>query len=421
MASDASGPGDATHDDSFPGAYCIAVSQPAYDEVRAVIDDIETVGRKNHMPSPLGGPARQLASLPEVSLLARTVIPRKWCTESTPWRSVLARRWRTPLEIGRGELRAQVLAARLSAGAGIARRGEVLLLGDNQGSVGTIVRGRSRLKVQNDQMRLLAATEAFGDLRSRAAWISTSRMPADTGTRPDEHGVLRLGSISWSRERKVIVVNDSDDGVCSFLRDAGIIGCQRWSWPCGPGALARRPGWSRRLIRSIEDELVLLIWWNVSLQGSSSETSGADPPPDLSELDVALWAARVAADFGAGWLATVPRELLPRFESMVGLAPAQYNLTRACYPVIARVLNPSIQKTESHSTHVNSLNQSIKTHPKPLVGSSVLVKSSALHVYHDIKLVDAESPNTVYPAKPIGSQVANIQCRLKGKKLSPTY
>jgi len=361
MASDASGPGDAAGDDRFPGAYCVAVGQPARAEVQAVIDGIETVGRRNHMPGPLGGPARQLASLPEVTLLARTVVPREWCSASTPWRSILARRWRTPLEIGRGELRAQVLAARLSAGAGVARRSEVLLLGDNQGSVGTIVRGRSRLKVQNYQMRLLAASEAFGDIRSRAAWISTTRMPADQGTRPDELGVLRLGSISWSRDKKVIVVNDSDDGVCSYLRGAGFQGCQRWSWPSGPGARSRRPGWSRRLIRCIEDELVMMLWWNISSQGSASEPAGADPQTDLYELDVALWAARVAADYGAGWLATVPRELLLQVETALSSAPAQFALTRACFPVITRVFNPSTEKIESHSTHANLLFQSIKT------------------------------------------------------------
>ena len=187
-ATDASGPGDAQFEPEFPGAFCVAISQPPYHAIEAVMASIETVGRTFHMAGPLGGSARELAALPGTPLLARTVVPASWCSSEVPWTSVVARRWRTPVEISRGELRTEILGTRIGAASGAATRHELLTLGDNQGAVALVVRGRSPHPDQNRQLRHLAAAEAFGDLRARAAWVMTTRMPADWGTRPDATG-----------------------------------------------------------------------------------------------------------------------------------------------------------------------------------------------------------------------------------------
>jgi len=310
-ATDASGPGDSQYDPAFPGAYCVAVSQPPYHEIVGVMAAIETVGRTFHMAGPLGGEARQLASLPGTQLLARTVIPASWCSPAVPWRSVIARRWRSAVEISRGELRAEVLGVRVGAATGGGARRELLLLGDNQGAVAQVVRGRSSHPDQNQQLRHLASTEAIGDMRARAAWVMTTRMPADWGTRPDAEGRLRLGSISWAPRTKVLVVHDAGDGVAAACRSAALGPVQVWEWPVGAGATGRRPGWVRKFLREIESGLVVMVWWHVASAADCTEHAPVAAGGGLSEVDVALWAGRLARDSGTVWALTLPTHAGP--------------------------------------------------------------------------------------------------------------
>ena len=93
----------------------MAVSEPPLAEVTQVLGAFETVGRTAHMPAGLGAEQRRLAGLPGVPLLARTIIPSHWCSQSARWHSFLARRWRRQLNITRGELRSSVLWARITA------------------------------------------------------------------------------------------------------------------------------------------------------------------------------------------------------------------------------------------------------------------------------------------------------------------
>ena len=289
-ASDASGAEEHDGADGFPGAYCLAVAAPSYAEIEATIAATETVGRRLIQPGQPGDASHRLATLPDVPLLARTIIPAHWRDGTVEWKSFLARRWRFEVEISRGELRTSVLWARIAAASGQVRRRELLLLGDNQSTTGTLARGRSGHVDRNAQMRILAVHEAFADFRLRAAWVLTAKEPADAGTRPDAQGRLRLGTIWWKARNRVIVVNDGSLSLWEHLRGSGHAAVQRWEWPCGPGGVGRRRGWLRRLMRELEGGYVRLLVWLVR----APRTGDWDGSASIDEIDEPAASARAA-------------------------------------------------------------------------------------------------------------------------------
>ena len=87
----------------------------------------------------------------DVPLISRTKVPESWVNNSVDWTSLLAKRFRFPLDICEGEMRAanqwiDVLAARPEV-----RNTEVVHLGDDFAGVSMFTRGRSYRDQNNRQ------------------------------------------------------------------------------------------------------------------------------------------------------------------------------------------------------------------------------------------------------------------------------
>jgi len=96
-AMDAAGPGDEKVAGEFPGAYCLAVAAPPYDEVLQAVSAIEVVGRAHAVPVGPGEVAPSTQLVADFPYLARTVVPEKWFKGDVPWHIFFARRWKAPV------------------------------------------------------------------------------------------------------------------------------------------------------------------------------------------------------------------------------------------------------------------------------------------------------------------------------------
>jgi len=193
--------------DTIPyGAFCLSMAAPPVDEIGAVLRQVDGIGRSALIPDAIGSTMRRNGLLPELKIIARTVVPLRWCDGTVVWELFLSRPWRYGLGIEAGELRAGLTWSRLLAGSGVARGYEVLDLGDNQGVVCQFATGRSSRSPLNVLLRRHAAYEAVGGFRMRCAWVPTHRQPSDAGTRADDHGWLYQGIALWKSITLLIAV-----------------------------------------------------------------------------------------------------------------------------------------------------------------------------------------------------------------------
>ena len=157
----------------------------------------------------------------------RTILPGSWFSEESDWKPIVARRWKIPEHISRGEARAALRS--LEAACSVVLDGhcpwlELWLLGlcDNHTATAVWLRGRSAVWDLNQIQRRRAALEMLFAVRHRLGWTPTSLMPADGGTRPIG-GVLRLLAPTWTSEREIILVTLEAATLCSWAREKGWI------------------------------------------------------------------------------------------------------------------------------------------------------------------------------------------------------
>ena len=88
------------------GAFCLAMGSFPQQEIQRVIDDVRATGKARVLPAVGGGDVQHGVGLLQEPLVARTRLPKHWFEQDGAWNMVLARRWRRPMSIYDGELRA---------------------------------------------------------------------------------------------------------------------------------------------------------------------------------------------------------------------------------------------------------------------------------------------------------------------------
>jgi len=297
LAQDAAGaePGASSSRGLRHGAWCLAIAAPPREEIWEVWKSVEAVGRKGLLPTVRGAMAgsRELASVATLPRVFRTVVPQRWITNKTTWQRVFARRWKYALDICQGELKAAVHWGRLLARTPSARNLDFLGLGDNQGAVSILGKGRSARPWYNKDARKLAAYEVAGGFRLRQTWVPTWAEPADGGTRPDSAGRLTLGRVLWPGRRRVVLLGPRASELRRFMgTDSGaeFTVVLRADFGC----LLTSATAARRVVRLLESNVSLLAWFTFS-----DFTSG-DPWE--------AWAARAIVTAARGGCAVVVEE-----------------------------------------------------------------------------------------------------------------
>jgi len=247
------------------GAWCIAMAAPPRPEIEEVWRSVEAVGRRGLLPTVRGAMAgsKELAAVATLPRIQRTVVPARWATNATTWHRVLARRWRYPMDICQGELKAAVMWGRLLARSQLCRHMEYLGLGDNQGAVAILGKGRSGRPWYNADVRRLAAFEAVGDFRLRETWVPTWAEAADGGTRPDSSGRLTLGRVLWPGRRTVVLLGPRAAEIRRYM-GAGSGATFAVHQDADFGKLLKSATLARRVVRMLESNLVLLAWFTFS-------------------------------------------------------------------------------------------------------------------------------------------------------------
>ena len=191
------------------GAFCLALGVFPQEEVREALAHLRVTGRGRALPCSGGGEVWPGAPEP---LVSRTVLPKRWFAADGAWTRVLARRWKAPMGIYEGELRAATMWAELLATAAESRGKEFLSISDNFGVVAVMTRGRQSQRAFNRQCRRRMVAEAIGGFRFRVTWVDTWHQPGDGGTRPDESGRLRIGPV-LGRKRTITAVCGDAEGI----------------------------------------------------------------------------------------------------------------------------------------------------------------------------------------------------------------
>jgi len=207
------------------GAYALAASVPPQREIRAVLGNIQTIGRSYVVPERSGSVKAPLGLAPRMPLIQRTTLPSRWFETGGPeWTILLARRWRWNVEIVVGELLALVTWLRilLAVVGQQLLRTEVLMLTDNAAVAALVARGRSARFDLNILLRRLAGAAAVMDMMIRAPWIDTAHQPADEGTRPDDSGRLYTGPVRWKRKNLVIIINACSATFADYFKQLGV-------------------------------------------------------------------------------------------------------------------------------------------------------------------------------------------------------
>jgi len=275
------------------GAFCLSVAAPRADEITGVMRQVDGIGRSALIPDAIGSRMRRNGLLPELKLIARTLVPLRWCDGSTAWDLFLSRPWAYPLGIEEGELRAGITWSRLLATSGVARGSEVLDLSDNQGVVCQLATGRSSRGPLNVLLRRHAAYEAVGDFRLRSAWVPTHRQPSDGGTRVDDAGRLYEGIAQWKTFRAIVSVG------WDCRRKAALEAPHRrliaHPLPRAGGTRGFMRAWIRRVLRDVECGSTAVLWWHWP------RFTGMERADSIDEWLVRMcgWCLDIACSFGA--------------------------------------------------------------------------------------------------------------------------
>ena len=144
LAQDAAGAGSAESGTKH-GAFCLAISAPPIQEIEDVIKDSRLLGKATALPSLLLGARSQTQTAAhDMPLTLRSSVPRHWCEGKVQWFAILARKWRTAMDISEGETRSIVVWARVLLRAARSRGREFFDVSDNFSAVAVICRGRAQ-------------------------------------------------------------------------------------------------------------------------------------------------------------------------------------------------------------------------------------------------------------------------------------
>ena len=290
LAQDAAGPSE----HGCPaGAFCLGVGTPPLDQLQAVLGRREVRGRRHLAPdsapiklraSPDGiqgrwpsaglgngeSPQRSSDSEATVALeqpqeiwhtLQRTVLPVEWFRSPEMWSLLLARRWRAPIHINVGELRAATIWFRVFCSTFGPARWRVLDITDSMVTNGVLARGRASPYLMNLEARKRAGWEGLTGTLFASAWIGTLHQPCDPGTRPDEHGILHIDRPLFMEPRLVVEVYAGEAGVSFECRALGLEVEEPWDIRYGIRYDLTIPKNRKRLMRLLGSGHVLLVWW----------------------------------------------------------------------------------------------------------------------------------------------------------------
>ena len=144
IAQDAAG-GGAGDSGTRHGAFCLAVAAPPRDEILQVINATTLQGKARALPSLLLGARSALAVTPhDMPLTLRSQVRRHWCEGGVQWHAVLARKWKTHMDIAEGESRAVGVWGRDLLRYPGSRGQEVFDISDNFSVVAVFSRGRTQ-------------------------------------------------------------------------------------------------------------------------------------------------------------------------------------------------------------------------------------------------------------------------------------
>ena len=263
LAQDAAAPEEKLYgaDHRHFGAFALAAMVPQFAEIKAVMANIQLVGRANAVPTPIGTERAPLGLAPDIPLLQRTTLPQSWFEAGGPlWRILLARRWRWSIEIVVGEMLALVAWLNILIWVSVAavRRREVLAITDNSAVAALVARGRSPRYDLNMPLRRLAGVCALLDLVVRAPWADTAHQPADGGTRAVGDAALQTGPVSWKVRNTIIDINPISNHFVTVMREKGL--------ECIKGNALR---WNdsnvrRSTLRILESGKMIIALWNLS-------------------------------------------------------------------------------------------------------------------------------------------------------------
>ena len=257
LAQDAAG---ATQDGRCPtGAFCLAVGRFPFSEVSAAALRCEARGRSQL--SDTWDCRLQVSDLTWLSTLPRTILPTSWFTPAADWELLLARRWRWPLHINRGEAHAAIVWSEAFTQCPWAAGSICLDLSDNTATVGVLSRGRASPWGLNLEARRRCAIEGAGDVRFSTSWVDTHHMPADAGTRPDAQGFLRIGRPLWMAARLVVEIFAGVAVITSQCAEAGVPIADPWDVLYGPRWDLLVPKNVKKLFALLSSGHVLLAWW----------------------------------------------------------------------------------------------------------------------------------------------------------------
>ena len=171
------------------GAYAIAASVPPLAEIEAVADrrELRRSGLQDSGPQPV-----IVSAHGTIEVLDQTVVPESWFGGACQWLLTRARRFRFPVHINEGEMKAAIAALAVCCRGGLEERTTILDLCDSQVSCGIWMRGRSSAFGPNREARRRSALEAAFHVRCLLPWLSTRFQPADAGTRVDANGSLPI-------------------------------------------------------------------------------------------------------------------------------------------------------------------------------------------------------------------------------------
>lgn len=195
-AQDAAGP-DGSEAIGAYGAYSLAIGFPP----PAVIDTI--YHRKIQLDKTLKKALRDVMTATTYQeAVPHTIWPGELFDGSTPWWSVLSRRYLRPAHINLGEARPAVLWLRLLEQVVALDGADVLDMTDSQVTEGALEHGRSPSPPMNLVLRQRAVMEVFTGGRLRPSWTSTLFQPADEGTRLTDDELMKR----FAFRRLVVVV-----------------------------------------------------------------------------------------------------------------------------------------------------------------------------------------------------------------------
>jgi len=273
------------------GAYCLAAAVPPLHETKAVIANIATTGRASVVPASLGGAPLRLQLLSDAYLLARTMLPAHWFEgASVVWERLWARRWRRPIAIVEGELRALVRWAEALLKMVMLYGCEFLALSDNLGVVGLVARGRTSRRHLNRHMRRIAAIEAITSSRIRVPWIDTGHQPGDGGTRAGSDGRLELGPVRWRHRALFIELGPGTGEFTAMVNRYGTETLPSWDVRAGGDDDLSNKKNLRKLLRLLESGQIYVMLWDLSTIDvmQTYHAGDATGPGRLSLLEIII-------------------------------------------------------------------------------------------------------------------------------------